>query len=253
MIQAHLLKLPPQNSIEKVNELLSLLNPNDDVARRARERLRLAPPTEEEQAKAIRQVVSWLTARTLLLIKVTEASANQRVIKDRTLARNELGKPLLEPYHCVGSVSHEDSLVGVVVLPDEEQSIGLDIAKVDPTLSAWYALALTSEEKKEVIQGVAVDLYYAYYWSLKEAVLKGLGVGLSSAVNLQDICIEACAPAPSHEGSVLLPLRVVVQGKVRQWHGAAMIARVGEETFVVSVVTDYVSSDGIGWCVETAA
>jgi 4'-phosphopantetheinyl transferase len=129
------------------------------------------------------------------------------------VSRTDTGKPTAERVHF--NVSHSGDLVLVAV--SDQRAVGVDVERrraverVTALVERW----LTAEERRDLerIRGVAGDESEAFLrvWSLKEARLKALGVGISGAagagletVEAQplDSLLDALAHRPGEAGYV---------------------------------------------------
>ena len=138
------------------------------------------------------------------LARFRDAAAAARYLRTRTLVRRVLAAHLnLEPAHVpitqtdlgkpvvAGSVhfnvSHSGDLIVLAVSAD--RAVGIDIERRRPVQGAGALMArwLTAAEQEDVTRrvraGVSESDAFLYVWSLKEARLKALGVGISAALS----------------------------------------------------------------------
>ena len=129
------------------------------------------------------------------------------------VSRTDTGKPMAERVHF--NVSHSGDLVLVAV--SDERAIGVDVERRRPVerVQALVERWLTPDERRDLdrIRGAEGDESDAFLrvWSLKEARLKALGVGISGAaraglehVDAQplDALLDSLAHRPGEAGYV---------------------------------------------------
>jgi 4'-phosphopantetheinyl transferase len=163
--------------------------------------------TYRSQAAAERYVVTRSLVRIVLGEHLGETP---RAVK---LSRTDAGKPLTERVHF--NVSHSGDLILLAV--SDARAIGVDVErrrpvpKVDALIQRW----LTHDERANLdrIRGAGAEQSDAFLrvWSLKEARLKALGVGISGAarpnlpaveVHPLDGMLDALAHRPGEQGYV---------------------------------------------------
>ena len=159
------------------------------------------------KAAAERYVVTRSLVRIVLGEHIREEPRKVRV------SRTDLGKPLSERVHF--NVSHSGDLVLVAV--SDDRAVGVDVERRRPVqrVRAMAERWLTADERRELerMRGASGDESDAFLrvWSLKEARLKALGVGISGAasagldaVDAQplDALLDALADRPGERGYV---------------------------------------------------
>ena len=111
------------------------------------------------------------------------------------IVKNEWGKPALRDEVLEFSLSHSDRFTALAV---SHMRVGVDI-EVPRQLSDALALArrfFSAEDAKELERVPDVQRDYAFLvsWTRKEAVLKGLGIGISGHLNQLGITCAADQP-----------------------------------------------------------
>lgn len=159
------------------------------------------------KAAAERYVVTRSLVRIVLGGHIGEEPRKVRV------SRTDLGKPLADRVHF--NVSHSGDLVLVAV--SDNRAVGVDVERRRPVqrVSALIERWLTPAERSELdrVRHAVGDDSEAFLrvWSLKEARLKALGVGISGAaragldeVDAQplDELLDALAHRPGERGYV---------------------------------------------------
>lgn len=114
--------------------------------------------------------------------------------RDLRVSRTDTGKPVVaEGIHF--NVSHSGDLILLAL--SEERAVGVDVERrrevprVDAMTLRWF----TQEERKDVARlrgaGASESDAFLRVWSLKEARLKALGVGISGALRAQLTDVDA--------------------------------------------------------------
>lgn len=135
---------------------------------------------------------SYVAAHALLRLELSRRAG--RLPQDWRFAATELGKPyLLDPPRDLRfSLSHTRGMVAVAVAEGVE--IGVDVETADRRAESM-SLAKRFFAPAEVAQLAAVegaarrDLFFAI-WTLKEAVVKATGQGLSRALDSFSVCAD---------------------------------------------------------------
>ena len=163
--------------------------------------------TYRSKAAAERYVVTRSLVRIVLGQHTGEEPRAVRV------SRTDTGKPVAERVHF--NVSHSGDLVLVAV--SNERAVGVDVERRRPVekVQALVERWLTPDERRDLerIRGAEGDESEAFLrvWSLKEARLKALGVGISgaaraglAAVHAQplDALLDPLAHRPGERGYV---------------------------------------------------
>ena len=158
-------------------------------------------------AAAERYVVTRSLVRIVLGRHIGEEPRKVRV------SRTDLGKPMSERVHF--NVSHSGDLVLLAV--SDDRAIGVDVERRRPVqrVRALIERWLTDAERRDLerIRGSDGDESDAFLrvWSLKEARLKALGVGISGAGRAQldtvdarplDALLDTLALRPGERGYV---------------------------------------------------
>lgn len=102
------------------------------------------------------------------------------------LKRNDYGKPYLD-HSASGiefNISHSENYVVAAI---SNVPIGIDIEAIRPLDIADFENCFSSGEWRRIIDGKAPLLQFFTYWSIKEAVIKAAGKGLS--IPLSEVCI----------------------------------------------------------------
>ncbi|CAG9573153.1 phosphopantetheinyl transferase-like protein [Leishmania major strain Friedlin] len=183
-----------QPSPEQFNSAAEQLHREDSV-RRAIESARVSAtrqgsthPNPENKAR--------LLARHLLLCELTDcgnAQAKRRFCKrDVRLLTSAYGKPLTAPYRD-GNYSVTHVAEWVCCAHSMAAPLGVDVAAVHPQGSPPFSLCLSKQElaQVELVPHKQLPSLFALFWTLKEAVLKALGLGLSTRLQMCDICLDS--------------------------------------------------------------
>ncbi|XQJ30849.1 phosphopantetheinyl transferase-like protein [Leishmania guyanensis] len=136
-----------------------------------------------------------LLARHLLLhvLKKSDNTQAERLLWKREvhLPISKYGKPLTASYRDGHySVTHVAEWVCCARSP--AAPLGVDIATVLPHDSVLFSLFLSEEElvRTEAVPRKQWPLLFALFWTLKECVLKALGLGLSTKLQMCDISLD---------------------------------------------------------------
>jgi 4'-phosphopantetheinyl transferase len=114
--------------------------------------------------------------------------------RDVVVSRTDLGKPILaDDLHF--NVSHSGDVVLLAVSADRPIGVDVerrrDVQRVEALIARW----LDDREKREVADRVSAGAHasdaFLRVWSLKEARLKALGVGISGAAGASFANVEA--------------------------------------------------------------
>lgn len=152
----------------------------------------LKTPKRAEEWLAGRLAVKKVVARLL-----EKSSENAATLSNVVIHQDELGKPTVEIRETPDarkyeiSLSHSNGFVAAAATDSSVfRGIGIDIERVKPRSKAWVEDYFTEEEKRAAEDSQDKWAYLTALWSLKEASLKALGIGLR--IDLQDvnICIE---------------------------------------------------------------
>jgi 4'-phosphopantetheinyl transferase len=133
--------------------------------------------------------------------------------RDVPVTRTTTGKPLAEGVHF--NVSHSGDLILVAVSHDRAVGVDVERRREVQRVEALVARWLTDEERETLgalrAAGENESDAFLRVWSLKEARLKALGVGISGATGaaVQDVDVEPLdawldelAPRPGERGYV---------------------------------------------------
>jgi phosphopantetheine--protein transferase-like protein len=102
------------------------------------------------------------------------------------------------PGHMGISISHSPAFAASAVCADNAYAgIGIDIERIEPRHDSFFEVAFRSSEIRGIKSLSGQDLNMLHelatrYWSLKEAALKSMGIGLN--VDLKDIEISEMGP-----------------------------------------------------------
>ena len=96
------------------------------------------------------------------------------------LAYNEFGKPFLMSAHF--NITHSHDLVYLVF--SDHYEVGIDIEFFKPLTHSSFQRFLSKEEYREVLSSADRDRTLISIWTKKEAIIKALGLGLSSLTNV---------------------------------------------------------------------
>ena len=141
----------------------------------------------------------WLAGRLALKTVagrvLQKAAAGGASLGDIVIRQDELGKPLAElrngngPACCEVSLSHSNGLVAALASEGATfRGLGIDIEKIKPRTKPWIDDYFTDDEKKAAAASPDKWAYLTALWSLKEAALKALGIGLR--IDLQDVNVH---------------------------------------------------------------
>lgn len=164
----------------------------DDIERFSRDLL-----STEEQAHLIGYRVREAAERYVVTRSLVRAVLGDRLAvspREIRVTRTGTGKPVItQGIHF--NVSHSGDLILMAI--SDERAVGVDVERkrdvhrVDALLGRW----LSTEEQKEFSQlrgrGVSPSDAFLRLWSLKEARLKALGVGISGAGRARLDLVEA--------------------------------------------------------------
>ncbi len=111
--------------------------------------------------------------------------------------QDDLGKPKVETSDTRSknqleiSLSHSNGFVAAAASYHASfKGIGIDVEKVRPRSKAWVEDYFTDEEKRAAESSRDKWAYLTAIWSLKEASLKALGIGLRMDLQDVNVCIE---------------------------------------------------------------
>lgn len=120
--------------------------------------------------------------------------------EDTPTARNKYGKPSLAEYpHIHYNVTHADGITACLVSADE---CGIDAEKVRNYRPNVIKRAF-SESEKALIENAPDEeknLLFFRLWTLKEAYVKALGIGISYPMNTTDFSFDGDNIRTSIEG-----------------------------------------------------
>ncbi|CAC9484409.1 phosphopantetheinyl transferase-like protein [Leishmania infantum JPCM5] len=247
-----------QPSPEQFSSAVEQLHREDSV-RRAIESARVSAtrqgsmhPSPENKAR--------LLARHLLLCELTDCGNTQAkrqfCKRDVRLLTSAYGKPLTAPYRD-GNYSVTHVAEWVCCAHSMAAPLGVDVAAVHPQDSAPFSLCLSKQElaRVEAVQRKQRPSLFALFWTLKEAVLKALGLGLSTRLQMCDICLDSV----KLENLSLLPnvepasvytapkyrLMVSLQGNTKQAWACSCFMLPGDPPHILSVVLREEVMDGV--------
>ncbi|CBZ26650.1 phosphopantetheinyl transferase-like protein [Leishmania mexicana MHOM/GT/2001/U1103] len=238
-----------QPSPEQFSSAVEQLHKEDSV-RRAIESAR-ASATRQGSKHPNPENKARLLARHLLLCELTDSGntqANRQLCKrDVRLPISAFGKPLTAPYQD-GNYSVTHVAEWVCCAHSTAAPLGVDVAAVHPQESATFSLCLSNEElaQAEAVPRKQWPSLFALFWTLKEAVLKALGLGLSTRLQMCDICLDSVKlenlsvlpnvepasiyTAPKHR------LMVSLQGNTKQPWACSCFMLPGDPPHILSVV-----------------
>ena len=164
----------------------------------------IASLSQAERARAQRFAFDHLRRRYFaahVALRETLAECTGASAQALQFTEGPFGKPALVPALCDFNMSHSDDVAVIVVAPQGE--IGVDVEVLAPVRDC-IALAernFTPTEHQEVLKATAAqrDLVFLRGWTRKEACLKAIGSGLSIAPD----CFEAGTDVQPRK--VLLP------------------------------------------------
>lgn len=174
--------------------VLAKLNENDSVRCAIEEVQRDLQP--DELLRHINTIKSRLLARHLLIdllcsADVSVLSFNTAEKRQVVLANTLYGKPVTSLYRRGDfSVSHVTDWICCAYR--DGGAIGVDIAAVDLSDSALLPAILSPKERRQFQNKLPEEQKWGFaaYWSLKEAILKALGLGLSSHLQMSDVSLR---------------------------------------------------------------
>lgn len=161
----------------------------------------LLNPDELQRAEAYRQPVDqqrfvWGVAMSRLLVAARYGLPATEVVISRTCAdcSRPHGKPQIVGYDIHCSISHAGDAVGIAIT--EAGPVGLDIEKIDNSISVPENMVLTDSERSVLNELPVAQRTEALlrYWVRKEAVLKATGEGLRRPMTTVEIS-SPTAPA----------------------------------------------------------
>lgn len=163
--------------------------------------------SEQEQARCLRyrrgeDRMRYAATRAVLRHMLAQRLA--RPLQDIALVFNAFGKPGLAPHLLERQVLHFNvSHAGkhAVIALSSLGAVGVDIEAVTSVDQIWpLETGLTEAEQRYCQEAADVDAFFRI-WCGKEAVLKGLGGGISQ--HLSSVCV---VPDAKHGYSVALPM-----------------------------------------------
>jgi len=198
-----MIEMPGQKSFPgRVSEVLtcatellaSATNGNPDQINLAQEEY-----DEYKYHRTPKRAQEWLAGRLAVkraVGRLMEKSGAAAVsLADIVIHQDELGKPTVEIRDTSTSGSYEISLShsnGFVAAAASDytafRGLGIDLEKVKPRSKAWVEDYFTEDEKRSAEASMDKWAYLTALWSLKEASLKALGIGLR--MDLQDMNIS---------------------------------------------------------------
>lgn len=153
--------------------------------------------SEQEQAHLVGYRVREAAERYVVTRSLVRAVLSERLdISPRSIQvnRTDTGKPVItQGVHF--NVSHSGDLILMAV--SEERAVGVDIERkrevqrVDAMLRRWLSAEEQAVHASLHREGASPSEAFLRLWSLKEARLKALGVGISGAARVQLDIVEA--------------------------------------------------------------
>ncbi len=181
--------------ITHAHDLVGSKPDKDDVAARLTDQ----EYKEYKSHRIHKRAKEWLAGR--LALKTVAGRVLQKTImpglslKDVVIRQDALGKPFAElrdgtgTASCEVSLSHSNGFVAAVASEGATwRGLGIDIEKVKPRSKAWIEDYFTDDEKKAAAAAQDKWAYLTALWSIKEAALKALGIGLR--IDLQDVNVD---------------------------------------------------------------
>lgn len=127
------------------------------------------------------------------LVRLVLGSRLGMAPRDVTLTRTGRGKPLTESLHF--NVSHSGDVILLAVSADRAVGIDVerrrDVERVDALVARWLTAVERTAVADHVLRGLAVSDAFLRVWSLKEARLKALGVGIAGAADAPVDAVDA--------------------------------------------------------------
>ncbi|NQY97375.1 MAG: 4'-phosphopantetheinyl transferase superfamily protein [Henriciella sp.] len=164
--------------VGEADHLFTLLN-DEELARRDRQFSRQKGTFWAISRARVRERLASITGKTAVDLQFEE---------------NEYGKLRLPGANLHFSLSHEGSWTALAIC--EQAEIGLDLEAVKPLSREEMDWPLSPVERQHLSEVASEDIPQAFfrYWTLKEAFIKGLGLGVSFP--LEDFDMTPFGEAP---------------------------------------------------------
>ncbi|GET88142.1 phosphopantetheinyl transferase-like protein [Leishmania tarentolae] len=244
----------PEQFISAVEQLHK-----EDSVRREMESARVSA-TREGSTHPSAENKARLLARHLLLCELTDSGntqAEHQLCKRKVhLPISTYGKPLTASYRD-GNYSVTHVAEWVCCAHSKAAPLGIDVTAVHSQDSVPFSLCLT---KEELVQAEAVPhnqwpSLFALFWTLKEAVLKALGLGLSTKLQMCDICLDSVKLENLSVLSNVEPasvytapkssLMISLQGNAKEAWACSSFMLPGHPPHILSVVLREKAMDGV--------
>ena len=127
------------------------------------------------------------------LVRIVLAERLRAAPHDVAVGRTSRGKPFVADLHF--NVSHSGDLILLAISAD--RAVGIDVERrreverVDALIARWLTPSEQAELAARVAGHTGVSDAFLRVWSLKEARLKALGVGIAGAANAASDSVEA--------------------------------------------------------------
>jgi 4'-phosphopantetheinyl transferase len=145
----------------------------------------------------------WLLGRVAARRLAGESLGPAAAVRVR---RGPTGAPWLadlsgQPLPLALSLAHADDLVLAAIAPGADTRLGADLERVEPRGEAFLEDHYTAEERRWLagLPPAARPLAATLAWTVKEAVLKALGVGLGAPADGVSVGPCALAPGPTFQ------------------------------------------------------
>lgn len=119
---------------------------------------------------------------------------------DTAIVKNRYGKPSLAEYpELKYNISHAEGICACIV---SEHECGIDCEKVRTYRPNVLKRAFSEDEKNIILNAPESerDLFFFRLWTLKEAYIKALGIGLSFPMNQANFSFEGGSVVANTEG-----------------------------------------------------
>ncbi len=193
-----------------------------------------------------RRRADWLLGRWVAkcLLRAADERLRDYALRRISVLRNAQGAPQVwvtpdTPYPVALSLTHREGWAACALAPAPDLMLGIDLECIEPRASAFVADYFTAEERAYVqsLPETNLSLAVTLIWSLKEAVLKALRVGLAWDTRRVNVDLPvSLTPNPSWQAA-----RVSVRGIAAPWW--AWWCVLGQKVLTLAVCADESPTD----------
>ncbi len=136
--------------------------------------------------KALKKQIEWICGRYLIKKMLQTQFFKNDSLTQITLAYQDLGAPYISKSPDIPiSLSHSNNYTAVACVKDINQTIGIDIEKIDKKPDAYFLKTAFTKKEISHLKDDALDIFK--HWTIKEAFLKYIKKGFNESLHKVEV------------------------------------------------------------------